>query len=170
MDTKSPESPMPNELDTHAYRQALSSFATGVTVITTRWDDSDWIMTCNSFGSVSLNPPLVLWSLRREASSHAAFTQSEGFTVQVLGAHQTEVAQRCASGAMADRWAGLVVQRAPSGRLQLQDALATFDCRLSQTVAAGDHDVLFGEVLAFEHSDGPALLYWRSQFMNTSPN
>ena len=62
MDTKSPESPMPNELDTRAYRQALSSFATGVTVITTRWDDSDWIMTCNSFGSVSLNPPLVLWS------------------------------------------------------------------------------------------------------------
>jgi 3-hydroxy-9,10-secoandrosta-1,3,5(10)-triene-9,17-dione monooxygenase reductase component len=159
---------MSSSFDPRAYRQALSTFATGVTVITTHWDDSDWIMTCNSFGSVSLNPPLVLWSLRREASSHAAFTQSEGFTVQVLSAHQTEVAQRCASGAMADRWAGLSVQRAPSGRLQLQDALATFDCHLSQAVAAGDHDVLFGEVLSFQHSDGPALLYWRSQFMTTA--
>lgn len=159
---------MPSYLDARAYRQALSCFATGVTVITTHWQNSDWIMTCNSFGSVSLNPPLVLWSLRREASCHAAFTQSKGFTVQVLGAHQDEIAQRCASGSMEERWSGLTVHRSTNGRLQLQDALATFDCQLSHTVPAGDHDVLFGEVMSFEQGNGPALLYWRSQFMATT--
>jgi flavin reductase (DIM6/NTAB) family NADH-FMN oxidoreductase RutF len=155
---------MSSSFDPRAYRQALSTFATGVTVITTRWDDSDWIMTCNSFGSVSLNPPLVLWSLRREASSHAAFTQSAGFTVHVLGAHQADVAQRCASGSMAERWAGLPVQRNAQGRLVLQDALAHFDCKRDQIVSAGDHDVIFGEVMSFEQSEGAALLYWRSRF------
>lgn len=57
------------------YRKALSCFATGVTVVTTHWQGQDWGMTCNSFNSVSLNPRLVLWSIRRESSSLAAFTQ-----------------------------------------------------------------------------------------------
>jgi 3-hydroxy-9,10-secoandrosta-1,3,5(10)-triene-9,17-dione monooxygenase reductase component len=76
------------------YRKALSCFATGVTVVTTRWQDSDWGMTCNSFASVSLEPRLVLWSIRKAASSLEAFTQSGGFSVSVLSLPQT--ASACA--------------------------------------------------------------------------
>jgi 3-hydroxy-9,10-secoandrosta-1,3,5(10)-triene-9,17-dione monooxygenase reductase component len=70
--------------DITEYRKALSCFATGVTVVTTRWKDQDCGMTCNSFSSVSLDPRLVLWSIRKAASSLEAFTQSNGFTVSVL--------------------------------------------------------------------------------------
>ena len=65
--------------DPAEYRKALSCFATGVTVVATRWQDMDWAMTCNSFSSVSLEPRLVLWSIRKAASSLEAFTRCAGF-------------------------------------------------------------------------------------------
>ena len=85
------------------YRQALSCFATGVTVITARWQDEDWGMTCNSFASVSLEPRLVLWSIRKAARSLEAFTRSGGFTVSVLARPQQALARQFAAGDMAAR-------------------------------------------------------------------
>lgn len=146
------------------YRKALSCFATGVTVVTTRWQDSDWGMTCNSFASVSLEPRLVLWSIRKAASSLEAFTQSGGFSVSVLSQPQQALARQFATGEMAARFAGVDVVRQTSERLRLTQALAWFDCSLHQLVDAGDHHIVIGQVQDFGWRDAAALGFWRSQF------
>ena len=154
----------PTVQDPADYRKALSCFATGVTVVTTRWQDSDWGMTCNSFASVSLEPRLVLWSIRKAASSLEAFAQSGGFTVSVLSQPQQALARQFASGDMPARFANVPVQRQTSDRLRLTDALAWFDCTLHQLVDAGDHHVVIGQVQDFGWRDAAALGFWRSQF------
>lgn len=146
------------------YRQALASFGTGVTVVTTRWKDQDWGMTCNSFASVSLNPRLVLWSIRSEASGLEAFTLSGGFTVNVLSHAQQPLARQFATGSLAERFAGVAQHRLPSERVQLPGSAAWFDCELHQTVEAGDHQILIGRVIDFASNDLSALSYWRSRF------
>ena len=173
---------MPQALSAHApqgisatpdpadYRKALSCFATGVTVVTAHWQGSDWGMTCNSFASVSLEPKLVLWSIRKVASSLAAFTQSGGFTVSVLSHQQKEVAKQFASGDMAARFAGVPVQRQASQRQRLTEAVAWFDCQLHQMVDAGDHHIVIGQVIDFGWQDHtPGLNFWRSQFGQFAP-
>lgn len=150
--------------DPAEYRKALSCFATGVTVVTTRWQGSDWGMTCNSFSSVSLEPRLVLWSIRKAASSLEAFTRSGGFTVSVLSQPQQALASQFATGDMASRFAGVPIERMASERLRLSEALAWFDCSLHQLVDAGDHHVVIGQVNEFGWRDAAALGFWRSQF------
>ena len=151
------------------YRKALSCFATGVTVVTARWQDTDWGMTCNSFSSVSLEPRLVLWSIRKQASSLGAFTQSGGYTVSVLANHQQGLARQFATGDMNERFAGVDVHRLSSQRLCLSESVAWFDCILQQKVDAGDHCILIGEVQHFGWRDGAALGFWRSQFGQFQP-
>ena len=146
------------------YRQALSCFATGVTVITARWQDEDWGMTCNSFASVSLEPRLVLWSIRKAARSLEAFTRSGGFTVSVLAQPQQALARQFAAGGMAARFAGVPVERLGSERLRLSGALAWFDCSMHGMVEAGDHHIVIGQVQAFGWRDAAALGFCRSQF------
>lgn len=150
--------------DPAEYRKALSCFATGVTVVTTRWEDADWGMTCNSFSSVSLEPRLVLWSIRKAASSLEAFTRSGGFTVSVLAQEQQSLARQFATGDMASRFVGVPAQRMDSERLRLSEALAWFDCTLHQLVDAGDHHIVIGQVQQFGWRDAAALTFWRSQF------
>jgi 3-hydroxy-9,10-secoandrosta-1,3,5(10)-triene-9,17-dione monooxygenase reductase component len=151
--------------DPAEFRKALSCFATGVTVVTAHWQGQDWGMTCNSFASVSLEPRLVLWSIRKAASSLEAFTQSGGFAVSVLSQEQEAIARQFATGDMASRFAGVPVQRQASQRQRLSDALAWFDCELHQLVDAGDHHIVIGQVKAFGwREDAEALVFWRSQF------
>lgn len=158
-----PKATLPAQ-DPAEYRKALSCFATGVTVVTTRWQESDWGMTCNSFSSVSLEPRLVLWSIRKAASSLEAFTRSGGFTVSVLSQPQQALARQFATADMASRFANVPVQRLQSERLRLGDALAWFDCTLHQLVDAGDHHIVIGQVQQFGWRDADALGFWRSQF------
>ena len=146
------------------YRNALSCFATGVTVVTTQHEQTDWGMTCNSFASVSLEPRMVLWSIRINANSHVAFTQGAGYTVNVLTADQEALALQFAKGSLDERFAGVDMQRLDSGRLKLNQALAWFDCSLVQVVSAGDHDILLGEVQHFGWSDQSPLLFAQSKF------
>lgn len=155
---------VPRESDPAEYRKALSCFATGVTVVTARWQYSDWGMTCNSFASVSLDPRLVLWSIRKAASSLDAFVQSGGFTVSVLTQAQQGLARQFATGDMAARFAQVPVQRQASERLRLSEAMAWFDCTLHQLVDAGDHHIVIGQVQDFGWHDAAALMYCRSQF------
>jgi flavin reductase (DIM6/NTAB) family NADH-FMN oxidoreductase RutF len=146
------------------YRHALASFGTGVTVVTSRWQDQDWGMTCNSFSSVSLQPRLVLWSIRREASSYEAFTRSGGFTVNVLSHAQQPLARQFATGSLAQRFADVPVERLASERVCLQGSAAWFECELHQLVEAGDHTIVIGRVLDYASQDTPALSFWRSRF------
>jgi len=154
---------MQQPTDAMDYRKALSSFGTGVTVVSTHWQGQDSAMTCNSFSSVSLNPRLVLWSIRRESHSHEAFTRSGGYTVSVLAQHQAALAGQFASGSMDERFANVPVDRLDSQRLRLSQAVAWFDCDLHQIIEAGDHHILLGAVRDFGVSDAAGLGFYRSQ-------
>lgn len=147
-----------------ALRNALGCFATGVTVVTTRLDGMDIGMTCSSFNAVSLEPALVLWSLQRGSGSRAAFLQSAGYTVSVLSAQQSSLAMKFARGSQAERFAGVQFERAPSGRVLLPGCVAWFDCTLQQAIPAGDHDMLLGQVDAFDCLQGQGLIFERSRF------
>ena len=160
----------PHPMDPRALRDAFGCFMTGVTVVTTL--DSTGRpqgFTANSFASVSLEPPLVLWSIRKAASSLEAFTQSGGYTVSVLAGPQEALARQFATGDMATRFAGAPVTRTATQRPRLEGALAWFDCALAQVVDAGDHLILLGRVLDFGWQDAPALAFWRSQFRTLTP-
>jgi flavin reductase (DIM6/NTAB) family NADH-FMN oxidoreductase RutF len=150
--------------NTGDYKKALACFGTGVTVITAHHDWQDVGMTCNSFSSVSLNPAMVLWSIRKAASSLIAFTESNGFMVNVLAHDQQSLAMQFATGNMTDRFMGVPAERHHSDRLRLAGTVAWFDCDLHQLVDAGDHLIVLGKVRDYGWNDTPALAYSASQF------
>ncbi|WP_306118609.1 MULTISPECIES: flavin reductase family protein [unclassified Roseitalea] len=145
-------------------KRAMGGFATGVTIVATSHGGADYGMTCNSFNTVSLDPPLVLWSVRKQSASRAAFTGSSGYTVSVLGSHQQALAERFTHGAPTERFDGVGTTRLPTGRVRLDDAVSWFDCTLEQVVGAGDHDVLIGRVIAFAAGAGEPLVYVHGGF------
>ncbi len=156
-------------MDVAQLKDAMSRFVTGVTVVTTRYEGQDYGMTCNSFNTVSLEPALVMWCIRKTASSYAAFTKSAAYTVNILAADQGDVAMGFTQGSHEARFAPLAQQRAPSGLRTIAGAAAMFDCELVQVVSAGDHDILIGKVLATSVHDVRALAYARRQFGVINP-
>jgi flavin reductase (DIM6/NTAB) family NADH-FMN oxidoreductase RutF len=154
---------------TKLLRDAMSHFATGVTVVTTHFEGQDYGMTCNSFSTVSLEPALVLWSIRKESLSHIAFTQSKGYMVSVLASHQQAVAMQFTHGTQADRFHNVPVERSPSQNPRVSGAVAWFDCQLEQVVTAGDHDILIGRVIDFGSHEGESLVYSQRHFGTFKP-
>ena len=128
------------------FRSALGMFATGVTIVTGR--DADGInigLTANSFNSVSLNPPLVLWSLARAAGSMPAFTRGSHYAINILAADQRALAERFASK-QADRFAGLALREGSGGAPVIEGAAAVFECFNRSRYEEGDHVIFVGEV------------------------
>ena len=148
-------------------KRAMGCFATGVTVVTVNHDGEDHAMTCNSFNTVSLEPALVLWSIRHASMSLDAFRKGGGYSVSILGADDAALALKFARGSQAERLAGVETVRMESGRLRLAGAVAWFDCDLVQAVPAGDHDVLIGAVTAFAAEGGEPLVYVQGRFTRT---
>lgn len=145
--------------DTLQLRSALGTFATGVTIITTRSPAGvDVGLTVNSFNAVSLDPALVLWSLDKRSSSLSAFMACTGFTVHVLSASQRGLAERFARKG-ADKFAGLGVSRSLNGDPVLEGCTARFECRTTQRHEGGDHWIFIGEVLALRNHGRPPLLF-----------
>jgi flavin reductase (DIM6/NTAB) family NADH-FMN oxidoreductase RutF len=145
--------------DPQRLRQALGRFATGVTVITTRHPDGRLVgLTANSFSSVSLDPPLVLWSLRRQAPSLESFTASGWFAVNVLGAHQCDLSRQFATP-HADKFATIPHEPGLGGCPLLQDSLAQFECRLQDSLLGGDHMIFIGSVERARHREGEPLIF-----------
>ena len=145
-------------------KDAMSCFTTGVTVVTTRFNGQDWGMTCNSFNTVSLEPALVLWSVRKASNSHQAFVQSGGYLVNVLEKSQKNLALQFAQGTQAERFTGQPLLRSAHDYARLPQSLAWFECKLSQVVSAGDHDILIGEVVNFGLQPGQGLAYAQRSF------
>lgn len=136
-----------SSIDQRAFRDALGWFATGVAIITTRTADATPVgLTANSFSSVSLDPPLVLFSLNRKASSLAIFQTSGCFAVNVLR-HDQQMLSLSFATASADRWQGVGVEIWSTGAPILRDALASFECRSEVSHAGGDHVIFVGEVI-----------------------
>ncbi|MGB7244615.1 MAG: flavin reductase family protein [Sulfitobacter sp.] len=150
-------------------RRAFGRYGTGVTVITTQTDIGPIGMTANSFASVSLDPPLVLWSPATGSQRHDAFAATDHFCVHVLGADQLELAQHFASqGHGMDTFAW---ENGPGGAPAIAGCLAVFHCKTHAVHPAGDHSLILGEVVhvALRESDGPGLLFDQGRFGQFAP-
>jgi 3-hydroxy-9,10-secoandrosta-1,3,5(10)-triene-9,17-dione monooxygenase reductase component len=146
-------------IEPKALRNALGAFATGVTIVTTRSvEGGDIGLTANSFSSVSLNPPMVLWSLARTASSIEAFRQSGHFAVHILAADQDDLSGRFAAKGI-DKFAGLQIERGPGDAPLLGGCTARFECRTAFQYEGGDHVIFVGEVINLTHSERPPLIF-----------
>jgi flavin reductase (DIM6/NTAB) family NADH-FMN oxidoreductase RutF len=151
--------------DSQHFRTALGRFATGVTVLTTENAEGQPIgLTVSSFNSVSLNPPLVVWSLSLTSSSRPVFETAERYVVNVLSARQIDLAKHFARGTAAERFAGQRSQRAPGGTLMLHEPCAWFECRNRSRYVEGDHIIMVGEVEHCGHTRDMPLVYHAGGF------
>ena len=141
---------MNGAIDPADYRAALGSFITGVTIVTASdGAGCDVGVTANSFNSVSLDPPMVLWSLARKSSSLPVFATASHFAVHILAADQEELSNRFAKSGP-DKFAGIALERGAGGAPLLPGAAARFQCRTAFQHDGGDHVIFVGEVEAFE--------------------
>lgn len=146
-------------IDPREFRNALGTFATGVTIVTTHdRAGSDVGVTANSFNSVSLDPPLVLWSLAKASKSLAAFLESDYFAVHVLAANQDVLSNQFAKRG-GNKFANLNIVRGLGNVPLLTDCAACFQCKVAFRYEGGDHVIFVGQVEQFEHSGHPPLVY-----------
>lgn len=146
------------------FRAVLGRFPSGVTVVTTKDNGgSDQGMTVSAFCSVSLRPPLVLISIEKSASAHAALTTAPGFVVNILSAKQEQVGRRF-SIVDIDRFEGVGFTRSSQGYVVLDDVLGVIECSRRQMYDGGDHTIILGEVEAMRAEAGTPLLYYRGGY------
>ncbi len=156
-------------LDERHLRNALGRFVTGVTVITTRTPDGRLEgLTANSFSAVSLDPPLVLWSLRSASSCLPSFESAGHFAVNVLGAWQFALSQHFAKRGE-HKFQSIIHASGLGGCPLLSDALATFECSKQTRVAGGDHVVFFGRVERAVYREGEPLVFGAGKYGTHSP-
>jgi len=147
------------------FRDALGCFGTGVTIITARTAEGELLgVTASSFNSVSLDPPLVLFSLHKKAYSLPAYLKASGFAVNVLTQGQEEMSNRFAR-ALEDKWANTDYDTWETGSPILPGCLANFDCETSATYEGGDHMIFLGRVLRMRcHPKGEPLMFYRGGY------
>jgi 3-hydroxy-9,10-secoandrosta-1,3,5(10)-triene-9,17-dione monooxygenase reductase component len=156
------------EFDNQAFRQALGSFTTGVTIITTTAPDGTPIgLTANSFNSVSLDPPMVLWSLAKTSLSVEAFNKAEHWNVHVLSQEQQDLSNTFASKGQ-DKFQGTSLEEGISSAPLISDCSARFQCRNMVTHDGGDHLIFIGEVLDFDQQALPPLVFQQGQYAMTA--
>ena len=166
MNTRSPRAPTP-EFDTAHFRQALSQFATGVTVITTRLADGSFRgLTASSFNSVSLTPPLVLWSLGAGANSMPVFSGNSHYVINVLGADQAHLA-KLFSRRSDNPFGGVEYELSRTGQPILKGVSAWFECHNRSRYPEGDHVIFVGEVEDCAFHPQASLIFHGGQFGST---
>jgi|1186.fasta_scaffold182488_2 4-hydroxyphenylacetate 3-hydroxylase, reductase component len=166
----------PKPFDTKAFRDALGCFPTGIAVMTVApvatatnsrevAEASHMGITVNSFASVSLEPPLVLWCIDRRSRRYPAFAGAPGFTVSILASGHKAVSARLA-GAGEHSLDGIDLVPTELGPPALAESLAVFECARESIQDAGDHAILIGRVLRFWHNDaaGAPLVYFRGRY------
>jgi flavin reductase (DIM6/NTAB) family NADH-FMN oxidoreductase RutF len=147
-----------NGIEERDLRNALGRFATGVTVITTCTGEGKREgLTANSFAAVSLDPPLISWSLKREAPSFASFLAAKHFAVNILSAEQRHLCRHFATPSL-DKFASLPFEEGLHGAPLLPGCLAVFECRTENTFEGGDHMIFIGRVDRAIHRDGEPLI------------
>ncbi|HKW83610.1 MAG TPA: flavin reductase family protein [Burkholderiaceae bacterium] len=155
----------PRSIDAREFRRSLGSFPTGVCLVTTvDADGKREGMTVNSFTSVSLDPPLILWSVRNDTGSGDAFIACHAFNLSVLAGEQRELALHFARPAP-DKFERFEAEfgAAPNGCPRLESAVATFECSTYSRHQEGDHTILLGRVDRFSCCDKPPLLFHSGQ-------
>ncbi len=161
---------LPPSFSQQEFRTALGTFATGVTIVTARSDRGDLIgLTANSFNSVSLDPPLVLWSLARAAGSMPVLSAGSHYAINILAADQKALAERFATKG-AERWRGVTFTQGQSGAPILTGAMASFECFNRSQYEEGDHVIFVGEVERCHHRpDASPLLFHGGRFYTEHP-
>lgn len=146
--------------DPKSFRKALGAFTTGVTIVTTRdANGKDVGLTANSFNSVSLDPPLILWSIDKKSSSFQAFMDEEHFAVHILSVDQERLSAQFARSGV-DRFSGIEVDRGPHDIPLLNGCSARFVCKTHERYAGGDHVIIVGEVIEFDSTPvGPLVFH-----------
>lgn len=154
--------------DLRDYRRALGQFATGVTVVTSRSKKGRPIgLTVNSFASVSLDPPLVLWSLSRQASDFSDFNTAGRFAINVLSAKQHHLSRQF-STTLANKFKHVEYEQAPDRSPLLKGATAHFICRTAAQFDGGDHVIILGEVEEYSWNDGEPLVFHSGRYHVTT--
>ena len=152
-------------LDSDLFRSVLGRFASGVTVVTTRdAEGRDHGMTVSAFASLSLDPPLILVCIDRQASVHDALVSAEWMVVTIMSATQEPLSRRFSHLNARSRFEGIGFSRAPHGPTILDDVLAHLECRIVQRLEGGDHSILVGEVEGAEAREVRPLLYYRGGY------
>lgn len=150
--------------DNRILRECLGSFPTGVTIVTTRSAEGRPVgLTANSFSSVSLDPPLVLWCLARLSDSFAHFEHTRRFAINVLGAGQQDIAERFASQVI-DRFQSIEWDSGDKGLPLIGGAVATLECHTHAMHDGGDHLIIVGEVTGLAANGGQPLVFLRGQY------
>lgn len=145
--------------DAHAFRDALGTFVTGVTIVTARDEQGQpFGLTANSFNSVSLDPPMVLWSLSLQSRTLPVFRDAENWAVHVLAADQQDMSDRFAQSGE-DKFAGLTALDGPEGAPLIEGCAARFGCRARFEYEGGDHAIFLGEVVDFDRREAEPLIY-----------
>ena len=156
------------ELGPDELRQALGRFVTGVTIVTCRDENGQAVgLTANSFNALSLDPPLVLWSLRQASSTIAAFTSASHFAINVLAADQVDLSRRFARPSSAKFDEGEWTD-GQGGAPLLSGCVAVFECRRRSHHAAGDHVLFIGEVERIGGSADTPLVYHAGHYRTLS--
>lgn len=154
--------------DLHDLRKALGCFATGVTVVTTTAADGRKVgLTANSFSSVSLDPPLILWSLRDSSPNMPAFSQATHFAVNILAANQSAISQRFANPLVVDKFEGLQIEGGLDNVPILPDCVACFECATEASYPVGDHTLFIGRVQRFLRNNRAPLIFCGGEYSET---
>lgn len=155
---------IPAEIDTRTFRDALGAFPTGVTVLTTLAADGSFAgLTVSSFNSVSLEPPLIVWSLSLNSPNLPAFRRCTRYAVNVLAHDQDWLSQRFAAP-NSDKFAGLDFATGLGGVPLLPGCCAWFECRNEARHAGGDHEIFIGLVERFAHAPRAPLVFHRGRY------
>ena len=158
-----PTAPMEPHLDRKAFRAALGCFPTGVAVVTTRSPDGAPVgLTISSFNSVSMDPPLVLWSIGLGNGSLPAFRAAPGFVINVLSAAQAEL-PRIFSTPVADRFAHVDWHEGLHALPVIDGAAAVFECRTYARHDGGDHEIMLGEVMRHRSCEAVPLVFGKGR-------
>ncbi len=153
---------VPDASSARHFRNALGAFTTGVTVVTAQTANGPIGMTVNSFTSVSLDPPLVLWSPAKSSSRYQAFMAADHFAIHVLSAEQDLLSTRFTRGGLG--FEQLPWQENSEGVPVIPGTLARFECALASRHDAGDHTLILGRVLRAAHREGEPLCFSRGTF------
>ena len=162
--------PTVSALEPNPFREAMSRFASGVTVVTANRGEERFGITASSFTGVSMEPPLVLVCIARTLHTHSAIEQSRAFAVNILGVHQLGVAQRFAglTPETGDRFAGLAWSAGLTGAPLLDGSIAALDCRLHASHDGGDHTIFVGSVVEVRMADDEAPLLYHNRLWRRS--
>lgn len=150
-------------IDDAGFKLAMSHFASGVTVVTTEHEGTQYGMTVASFASLSLHPPLVLVCIEKNVKSHDAIAAAGKFGVSILAHDQGAISNRFASKSD-DKFSGVAVRSGELGLPLIEGAICTLECRVDAQLPGGDHSIFVGEVVDARTSENAPLLYFRSRY------